>query len=118
MFDTFFPILFLVVFATVIAVALFALSVLLGKRTRLGKKSQPYECGVDPIGTTKDPVPVKFYMIAISFILFDIEVVFLFPWAVVARKLGLFGFVEVLIFVSLIMIGYFYELGRGALRWD
>ena len=59
----------------------------------LGKKNQPYECGIDPVGTTRDPVPVKFFMVAISFILFDIEVIFLLPWAVVARDLGMFGFV-------------------------
>jgi NADH-quinone oxidoreductase subunit A len=118
MFETYYPILFLVLFATFLAVVLTAASILLGRRTRLGKKGQPYECGVDPVGTTKEPVPVKFFLIAISFILFDIEVIFLLPYAVVARELGMFGFVSILIFVSLVLVGYLYELGRGALKWD
>ena len=83
-----------------------------------GSRPIDTECGIDPIGSTRDPVPVKFFLIAISFILFDIEVIFLLPWAVVARDLGMFGFVSILIFVTLVMIGYFYELGRGALKWD
>ncbi len=118
MFEDFYPILLLLLIATVLALMFTALSVLLGKRTRLGKKAQPYECGVEPIGTTREPVPVKFFMIAISFILFDIEVIFLLPWAVVARDLGMFGFWSIAIFVLVILVGYFYEIGRGALTWD
>jgi NADH-quinone oxidoreductase subunit A len=111
MFEEFYPILFLVLLATVVAVLFSVLSVLFGRRT-------PYECGVDPVGTTEEPVPVKFFMVAISFILFDIEVIFLLPWAVVARDLGMYGFVAISVFVAIILVGYFYELGRGALTWD
>ncbi len=118
MFETYYPILFLIMFAVFLALVMAGASIFLGKRTRLGKKGNPYECGVEPVGTTRDPVPIKFFLIAISFILFDIEVIFLLPWAVVARDLGMFGFVSILIFVTLVMIGYFYELGRGALKWD
>lgn len=114
----FYPILFLILVATVLALLLSGLSIFIGKRTRLGRKGQAYECGIEPLGTTRDPVPVKFYMVAISFILFDIEVIFLLPWAIVARDLGKFGFMAILTFVVIIMIGYFYELGRGALKWD
>lgn len=118
MFETFYPILFLVFLASFLALAMAAISVLLGRRSRLGKKGQAYECGVDPVGTTKGPVPIKFFLIAISFILFDIEVIFLLPWAVVARDLGMFGFVAILIFVVVILVGYIYEVGRGALKWE
>lgn len=118
MFETYYPILFLIILATIIALIMVGASLFLGKRTKLGKKGQPYECGIDPVGTTRDPVPIKFFLIAISFILFDIEVVFLLPWAVVARDLGMFGFVSILVFVGLVLVGYFYELGRGALKWD
>jgi len=118
MFETFFPILFLALFAVVIAVALVIMSIFFGRRTKLGSKGDSYECGLTPVGTTKDPVPVKFYMVAILFILFDIEVIFLYPWAVIARKLGLFGFIEMLVFVIILLVGYFYILGRGALKWD
>ncbi len=117
-FETFFPILFLVLFATLIAVALVFMSIFFGRQTRQGHKGDPYECGMTPAGGTKDPIPVKFYLVAILFILFDIEVIFLYPWAVISRKLGLFGFVEMLVFVVILLVGYFYILGRGALRWD
>lgn len=118
MFETFYPILFLVLFAGFLAIMMTCLSIFLGKKTKLGKKGQPYECGIDPVGGTKDPVPIKFLLIAISFILFDIEVIFLLPWAVVARDLGMFGFWSILVFVAIIMVGYVYEIGKGALKWD
>jgi len=118
MFETFYPILFLLVAATILAVVFVVLSVVIGKRTKLGRKLEPYECGVEPVGTTREPVPVKFYLVAILFILFDIEVVFLYPWAVISRNLGLFGFVEMLVFVIILLVGYFYVLGRGALKWE
>lgn len=118
MFETFFPIVFLLVVAAVLATVFACLSVFIGRRTRLGKKFEPYECGVEPVGTTRDPVPVKFFLVGILFILFDIEVIFLYPWAVISRELGVFGFVEMLVFVVILMVGYFYILGRGALKWD
>ena len=118
MFETFYPILFLVLFATLIAAILMVLSILIGRRTRQGHKTDPYECGLTPVGTTREPVPVKFYMVAIIFVLFDIEVMFLYPWAVISRQLGLFGFIEMLVFVVILLVGYFYILGKGALRWD
>ncbi len=118
MFETFYPILFLLVFALFLALVLTFLSVYIGRRTKLGRKGQAYECGMEPVGTTREPVPVKFFLVAISFILFDIEVIFLLPWAVVARDLGMFGFVSILAFAGLILIGYIYELSRGALKWD
>jgi len=118
MIETFYPILFLVLFACFLALVMTGLSIFLGRRTRMGKKGQPYECGIDPEGSTKDPVPVKYFLVAISFILFDIEVIFLLPWAVVARDLGMFGFVAILTFVVVILVGYIYEIGKGALKWD
>jgi NADH-quinone oxidoreductase subunit A len=118
MFETFFPILLLVGAGTVLAVVFTILSIILGKRTRLGKKGQAYECGIDPVGTTKDPVPVKYFLVAISFIVFDLEVIFLLPYAVVARDLGAYGFVAIVIFATMILVGYVYEIGKGALKWD
>ncbi|UCE24076.1 MAG: NADH-quinone oxidoreductase subunit A [Candidatus Zixiibacteriota bacterium] len=118
MFETFFPILLLLILAVILAIAFAAISILLGRKTRIGKKGDPYECGVEATGSTKDPVPVKFYLVAISFILFDIEVIFLYPWAVVSRDLGMYGFVAISIFVGVILVGYLYELGRGAFKWD
>jgi NADH-quinone oxidoreductase subunit A len=118
MFDTFFPILFLLIVALILGIVFLLISRFLGKRTQLGRKGDPYECGIEPQGTTREPVPVKFYMVAILFILFDIEIIFLYPWAVIARKMGLFGLVEMLVFIGILLVGYFYILSRGALKWE
>lgn len=118
MFETFYPILFLLGFATFLALVFTGLSMFIGRKTKLGKKGEPYECGVEPVGSTKDPVSVKFYLVAILFVLFDIEVIFLYPWAVMSRKLGMFGFYEMLVFVVILLVGYCYILRRGALKWD
>jgi len=118
MFGTFYPILFLLVIGLVLGVVFLFMSRFVGKRTRLGKKMDAYECGIDPEGGTREPVPVKFYLVGILFILFDLEVIFLYPYAVVARKLGMFGLVEIIVFVLILLVGYFYILGRGALKWE
>jgi NADH-quinone oxidoreductase subunit A len=118
LFETYYPILFLLLFAGFLSAVFLGFSIFLGRRTKLGKKSSPYECGVDPVGSTKEPIQVKFFLVAILFILFDIEVIFLYPWAVIYRKLGVFGFMEMLVFVIILLVGYFYVLGRGALKWE
>ncbi|SYZ73298.1 NADH-quinone oxidoreductase subunit A [Candidatus Zixiibacteriota bacterium] len=118
MFEIFFPILILVALATIIALALILLSILFGRRTKEGAKTEPYESGIVPVGDTRSQFPVKFYLVAILFILFDIEVVFLYPWALIYRQLGVFGFIEMLTFIVILLVGYFYILGKGALKWD
>jgi NADH-quinone oxidoreductase subunit A len=118
MFETLFPILLLVILAAVIAVVMTAISLLLGRRSHGEAKGDPYESGMIPKGDTKERIPVKYYMVAILFILFDIEVVFLYPWAVISDNLGWFGFIEILVFIVILLIGYFYILGKGALKWD
>ncbi|PKK82182.1 MAG: NADH-quinone oxidoreductase subunit A [candidate division Zixibacteria bacterium HGW-Zixibacteria-1] len=118
MFETLFPILFLVGVAAFIAVVMAGASILFGRRTSEGYKYEPYESGIIPKGDTKERFPVKFFLIAVMFILFDIEVVFLYPWAVIYQKLGLFGFVEILVFITILLVGYFYILGKGALKWE
>jgi len=82
------------------------------------RKLSPYECGVTPIGTGRERVSVKFYLVAMLFLLFDIEAVFLFPWAVVYRDLKLFGFFEMLLFIAAILAGYIYAWKKGALEWE
>lgn len=116
--DTYFPVLVQIVIAIVVAAALVAISFLLGKRVRDRVKDSPYESGMAPTGTARERFSVKFYLVAIVFILFDIEAVFLYPWAVVYRELKLFGFVEMLIFVILILSGFFYIWKKGALDWS
>ena len=116
--ETFFPVLVQIALAVIIAAALIGLSFFLGKKVKDVVKDSPYECGIAPTGTARERFSVKFYLVAIVFILFDIEAIFLYPWAVVYRELKLFAFVEMLLFVILIMSGFFYIWKKGALDWS
>ena len=116
--ESYLPVLIQAVVAAVLAVALSVLSVVLGRRMKSPQKDTPYECGMVPTGDAKDRFSVKFYLVAMIFILLDIEAVFLYPWAVVYRKLKMFGFVEMLLFVGLVLVGYFYVWKKGALDWS
>lgn len=113
----YFPVLVQIVIAAGIAAALISISILLGKRTRSPLKDTPYESGMAPVGSARERFSVKFYLVGMIFILFDIEAVFLYPWAVVYRQLKLFGFFEMAIFIVLILIGFFYVWKKGALDW-
>ena len=93
-------------------------SLVLGMWKPTPEKLTPYECGVQPVGTARERFSVKFYLVAMLFLLFDIEAVFLFPWAVVYRELDLFGFFEMLIFIAAILAGYVYVWKKGALEWE
>jgi NADH-quinone oxidoreductase subunit A len=95
-----------------------AASALLGPKKRSAVKDQPFECGIESEGFTHKPVPVRFYLMALLFILFDVELAFLFPWAVVFRDLGLFGFASMLVFFLVVGVGYVYAWKIGALEWD
>jgi NADH-quinone oxidoreductase subunit A len=78
----------------------------------------PYECGITPVGNARERFSVKFYLVGMLFIVFDIEAIFLYPWAVVYRELKMFGFVEMLIFIVLILSGFYYIWKKGALDWS
>jgi NADH-quinone oxidoreductase subunit A len=93
---------------TLIGFIAIGLGTLFGPRRASVKKAMPYESGMDPIGPGTRRLPVRFYLIAVLFILFDIETIFLLPWAIVFRKLGLFGLVEMVIFIAILLVGYFY----------
>lgn len=93
-------------------------STILGPRTPGRVKLETYECGMEPIGPNRIRFAVKFYIIAMLFIVFDIEAVFLFPWAVVFRDLGWFGFIEMAIFILILFAGLAYVWRKGALEWD
>lgn len=116
--DTYFPVLVQIILAVLIAGALVTLSFVLGKRVRDKVKESPYECGMTPTGTARERFSVKFYLVGIVFILFDIEAVFLYPWAVVYRELKMFAFVEMLLFIVLVLAGFFYVWKKGALDWS
>jgi NADH-quinone oxidoreductase subunit A len=113
------PILVLAVLALVFAVAsLFASSLLRPNRPN-PVKLMPYECGNDPVRLPKgERFPVKFYVVAMLFIIFDIETIFLFPWAVGFRQLGLFGLVEMVVFIALVFVAYVYIWRSGGLDWE
>ncbi|MEW6716827.1 MAG: NADH-quinone oxidoreductase subunit A [Chloroflexota bacterium] len=112
------PIAILIVLATALAVLVVILGHTFGPRRPSTKKAMPYESGITPIGPGRRRTPVHFYLVAVLFILFDIEVIFIFPWAVVFRKLGLFGLVEMLIFIAILLVGYVYVWKKGALEWE
>lgn len=116
--ELYFPVLVQGVIAVVLAAALIILSYVLGKRVRNVVKDTPYESGITPTGDARGRFSVKFYLVAMLFILFDIEAIFLYPWAVVYRDLKMFGFIEMLVFVVLILSGFFYIWKKGALDWS
>jgi NADH-quinone oxidoreductase subunit A len=94
-----------------------ALSSVLGPHRPTPEKSAPYECGMPPVGDARERQSVKFYLVAMIFLLFDIEVAFLYPWALALRELGWGGFVQVVLFVGLLLFGYIYVWRKGALDW-
>jgi NADH-quinone oxidoreductase subunit A len=111
------PIAILLVLATAFAVLSVVASRLLGPRRPTPAKLAPYECGIVPERVPRDRFPVKFYVVAMLFIVFDVETIFLFPWAVTFRQLGLFGLVEMAIFIGLVFVAYVYVWQRGGLEW-
>jgi NADH-quinone oxidoreductase subunit A len=102
------PILIQAVLAAVIAAALVTLTFVIGHKLKNRVKDMPYECGIAPTGDARDRFSVKFYLVAMIFILFDIEAIFLYPWAVVYKDLKMFAFVEMFLFVVLILAGFFF----------
>jgi len=93
------------------------LSQVLGPRKPTPEKAAPYECGMPPVGDARERQSVKFYLVAMIFLLFDIEVAFLYPWAMALRDLGWTGFVQVVVFILLLLVGYVYVWRKGALDW-
>jgi NADH-quinone oxidoreductase subunit A len=118
MIHSYFPVLVIMAVAGVIGVVIIVLSTVLARRNPTPVKLMPYECGMDPIGSARHRFPVRFFVLGILFIVFDIELIFLFPWAVVFDKLMLFGFIEMLVFVLILMVGLVYVWKKGALEWQ
>ena len=115
------PVLLLCMVVVCIVGAIFVLTHVLGPRRPGSIKLSPYESGKEPIGEAHIRFPIRFYIIAMLYVLFDIELVFFYPWAVVYRKLlsaGSFILIEMVIFIALLLIGYTYAWKRGALQWD
>jgi NADH-quinone oxidoreductase subunit A len=111
------PILTLLVLATVFSVLSFLASRLLAPRRPTAAKSAPYECGIIPDREPAERFPVRFYLVAMIFIIFDIEIIFLYPWAVVADRLGAYGLAEILLFAAAVFVSFVYLIANGALDW-
>jgi len=118
MLSDYFPIAILMVFALAVALIAIGLGTFFGPRRPTERKSQPYESGMNPYGPGTRRMSVRYYLIAVLFILFDVEVVFFLPWAVVFRKIGLFALLEMLVFVGILLVGYVYAWKKGALEWE
>ncbi len=116
--ETWFPVLIQILIAIAVAGAMIGLSALLGRKVKDPVKMSPYESGMQPVGSARERFSVKFYLVGMVFILFDIEAIFLYPWAVVYRELKLFAFFEMLLFIVLVLCGFFYIWKKGVLNWS
>jgi NADH-quinone oxidoreductase subunit A len=112
------PLLLLIGVVVVNAAGMVVLSHLVTRARPTPVKQVPYESGMPPLGGTRDRFSIQFYLVAMLFIVFDIETVFMIPWGVAFRQLGLFGLIEMLVFIAILLVGYVYAWKRGALQWD
>lgn len=111
------PIVLFILVAITLPVVGLGLGKLLRPDNPFKEKLMPYECGIDPEGDARERYSIRYYIIAILFVVFDVETIFLFPWAVLYRKLALFGFIEMLVFIFILVIGFIYVWKKGALEW-
>jgi NADH-quinone oxidoreductase subunit A len=112
------PIFIFFIVAVGFALVTLFLSAIFGKRKITPQKMLPYECGMDPIGEARKRFSVRFYIVAMLFIVFDMEAVFLFPWAVIFRDLKIFGLIEMGVFIAILLVGFVYVWKKGALEWE
>jgi NADH-quinone oxidoreductase subunit A len=112
------PVLIIIVFALLIGGLIVGASSILGHKTFKKTKLDTYECGMKTVGPTRMKMNIRYYLTAMLFLIFDIEVMFLYPWALVTGSLKLFGFLEMLVFVGILLVGYLYVWKKGALEWE
>ena len=118
MLENYFPILVFVAVGLVVGVGPMVAGFVLAPHRPDSEKLSPYECGFEAFEDARMKFDVRYYLIAILFILFDLEIAFLFPWAVVLEEIGLFGYVAMMIFLAILVVGFVYEWKKGALEWD
>ena len=118
MLQEYFPILVFLAVASGIGIALLLLGFLIGRGSKDDEKLSPYECGFEPFDDTRAKFDVRYYLVAILFIIFDLEIAFLFPWAVSLDTVGRFGIVAMALFLAILVVGFIYEWKKGALEWD
>ena len=114
----YFPILLFMGIAAAFGVVTLVLSYLVQPKYPEPEKLSAYECGSEPFSDARMPFPVRYYIFAMLFVIFDIEVIFLYPWAIVFDKIGIVGLVEMLVFIGLFIVAYVYAWRKGALEWD
>ncbi|HSI91009.1 MAG TPA: NADH-quinone oxidoreductase subunit A [Adhaeribacter sp.] len=110
----------LVQFAAALGFVIFAMTVthLIGPKRSSAVKDESWECGIEPVGNARTPISYKYFMTAILFVLFDVEILFLYPWAVNFKTLGFEGFLQMIVFMLLLLVGFFYVIKKGILKWD
>jgi NADH-quinone oxidoreductase subunit A len=118
MLSNYLPVLMFVVIALAMAVIVIGLGFFLGPRRPDSAKLSPYECGFEAFEDSRMKFDVRYYLVAILFIIFDLEIAFLFPWAIVLDQIGLFGFAAMAVFLGILVIGFIYEWKKGALEWE
>ncbi|MBX2992408.1 MAG: NADH-quinone oxidoreductase subunit A [Bacteroidetes bacterium] len=118
MIEQYVPIGIMMVVAIVFGIVLANINKWIGPKRPSDEKLSTYESGMEPVKTARERFSIKFYMVAMLFIVFDIEIVFMYPWAVKFKELGLFGFVEMTVFILILLVGFVYVWRKGALKWD
>ena len=118
MLENYFPILVFIIIGLFVGLGPLILGKILSTSKPYKEKNSSYECGFEAFEDTRMKFDVRYYLVAILFILFDLEITFLFPWAVVINKIGMFGFVSMLIFLFILVVGFIYEWKKGALDWE
>ena len=118
MLENYFPIMLFVIIGLLVGVGPMLIGFLLGPNRPDAAKLSPYECGFEASEDARMKFDVRYYLVAILFILFDLEIAFLFPWAVVLKEIGMFGFVAMLVFLAILVVGFIYEWKKGALEWE
>ncbi|MFZ5572931.1 MAG: NADH-quinone oxidoreductase subunit A [Thermodesulfobacteriota bacterium] len=112
------PVLMMIFLAAATAAGMIVATTLIGPKKKFADKMEPFECGESQIVSPKQRFSIKFYLVALFFVIFDIEAVFVYPWAVLFKELGMFGFIEMLVFISILAVGLIYVWRRGALEWE
>ncbi|HWT28225.1 MAG TPA: NADH-quinone oxidoreductase subunit A [Methylophilaceae bacterium] len=118
MLENYFPILLFILVGLAVGVAPIVLGKLVAPNKPDAEKNSPYECGFEAFEDARMKFDVRYYLVAILFILFDLEIAFLFPWAVVLQEIGLFGFIAMMVFLAILVVGFIYEWMKGALVWE
>lgn len=118
MLDNYLPVLIFIIIGALVGVAAIGVGFLAAPRRPDSQKLSPYECGFEAFENSRMKFDVRYYLVAILFIIFDLEIAFLFPWAVALKEIGMFGFLAMVVFLTILVIGFIYEWKKGALQWE